>query len=86
MDRKLRILVLGATGQVGGAVPMLLTAIYSAVRALADWYRHVFPSRPSADRLTAFHQQAGPSAAAPISDPSVNLTLVNQLLNQPELL
>ena len=68
-----------------GAIPMLSTGLYSAVRALAHWYRHAFPSRPSADHLTVFHQQVGPSAAAPNSDPSVNLTHLNELLNQPEL-
>jgi hypothetical protein len=68
-----------------GAIPMLLTAIYSAVRALANWYRHAFPSRPFADHPTVFHQQVGPSATAPNSDPSVNLTHLNELINQPEL-
>ena len=44
-----------------GAIPMLLTAIYSAVRALADLYRHAFQTRTSADQTIAFHSEEKPS-------------------------
>ena len=64
-----------------GAIPMMLTAIYLAIRALSNWYR-----RFAGPHLTMTRHRREPSAVAWFIGESVNATNFDELLNQPELL
>jgi hypothetical protein len=81
-----------------GAIPMMLTALFSVARTVWDWYRHTPHRRRyrrllvgtqrglTADRLTFLRHRLGLREGAAVDDVSGNATPFNELLECTELL